>query len=206
MAFVKKIEIEIGVLGIWKLSESVTDLISQFQFSEKEITEFSRIKVERRKKEYIATRLLLNELLDKRPEITYLDSGKPELKNSIINISISHSSDFVVVIISEKNVGIDVENTQRNINKIATRFLSKNELTHISYLSDKQKITVLYWSAKEAVFKCTNKNGVQFNKQIIIQPFEIENKGKFAAILNKSTHYKLWYFFLENNVIVYCVE
>ena len=129
MAFVRKIETEVGVLGIWKLSESDADLISQFKFSEKEIEEFSKIKVERRKKEYIAIRLLLNELLNKKPEIAYLDSGKPELKNSSSNISISHSSDFVVAIVSEKNIGIDVENTQRNIDKIATRFLSENELS-----------------------------------------------------------------------------
>lgn len=206
MPIVEKINTEAGVLGIWKLTESATNLTSQFRFSEKEKEEFCKIKVERRKKEYIATRLLLKNLLDKKPVIIYLESGKPELENSRKNISISHSSEFVVALVSEKNIGIDVENTQRNIKKIANRFLCEDEFEHIQKTDDSQIATVLYWSAKEAIFKCTNIDGIQFDKQIFIQPFEIKTKGKFSGTLNKNTHYKLWYFFIENNVIVYCVE
>ncbi len=206
MPIVEKIDTEAGVLGIWKLTESATNLTSQFRFSEKEKEEFCKIKVERRKKEYIATRLLLKNLLDKKPVIIYLESGKPELENSRENISISHSSEFVVALVSEKNIGIDVENTQRNIKKIANRFLCEDEFEHIQKTDDSQIATVLYWSAKEAIFKCTNIDGIQFDKQIFIQPFEIKTKGKFSGTLNKNTHYKLWYFFIENNVIVYCVE
>ena len=79
-------------------------------------------------------------------------------------------------------------------------------LNHIRKLPDKQKVAVLYWSAKEAIFKCAKEDGIQFDKKILIQPFEIKEEGKFAATLNKHTHFKLWYFFIENNVIVYCVE
>ena len=206
MPLIKTINTEAGVLGIWKLTESATGLISQFQFSEIEKDKFDKIKVERRKIEYLATRLLLEHILDKKPEITYLDSGKPELKNSNNNISISHSSEFVVALISEKNIGIDVENTQRNIKKIANRFLCEEELNYIQNMTDSQTATILYWSAKEAIFKCTDEDEILFDKQIFIQPFEIKTRGNFHAILNKNTHYKLWYFFIENNVVVYCVE
>jgi len=206
MPIIDKKITEAGILGIWKLTESATDLISQFQFSEIEKEKFDKIKIERRKIEYLATRLLLENLLDKKPEIIYLKSGKPELKNIQKNISISHSSEFVVALVSEKIIGIDVENTQRNIKKIANRFLCEEELNYIQNMADTQTATILYWSAKEAVFKCTDKDGILFSKQIFVQPFEIKTIGNFKATLNKNTHYKLWYFFIENNIVVYCVE
>jgi len=206
MPIIDKKITEAGILGIWKLTESATDLISQFQFSEIEKEKFDKIKIERRKIEYLATRLLLENLLDKKPEIIYLESGKPELKNIQKNISISHSSNFVVTLVSEKNIGIDIENTQRDIKKIASRFLCEEELNYIQKMADPQTATILYWSAKEAIFKCTDEDRILFSKQIFIQPFKIETMGNFKATLNKNTRYKLWYFFIENNVVVYCVE
>ncbi len=206
MPIIDKKITEAGVLGIWKLTETVPYLMSIFQFSAKEKEEFIKIKVDRRKIEYIATRLLLKELINIKPEINYLESGKPELTNIQRNITISHSSDFVVVLVSENKIGIDVENIQRNIKKIANRFLCKEELECIQKVDNTQTATILYWSAKEAIFKCTDKDGVIFDKQIYIHPFNIKREGKFFGTLNKITHFELWYFFIENNVIVYCVE
>ncbi len=209
MPFVKKINNDIGTLGIWKLSETASNLVSKFNFSTKEKEEFTKIKVDRRKTEYLATRLLLQNLLKEKAEIKYLGSGKPILKEIQKNISISHSSDFVVVLLSGSTIGIDVENTNRNIKKIANRFLDGEEFKHIQNMENQQRATVLYWSAKEAIFKCTEQQGIQFNKQIFIPSFEIKNQGLFTATLTCNTtitNYKLWYFFYENNVIVYCVE
>lgn len=209
MPIVKKIKTEIGILGIWKLSEPVIDLISMFQFSKQEKEEFHKIKLNKRKTEYLAARLLLQELLNEKHEIRYHESGKPELKNIQQNISISHSSDFVVVFLSKNKIGTDVENTRRNVKKVATRFLHEKEFRHIKKLKNQQSATILYWSAKEAIFKCTTKQSVQFNEQIFIPAFEIKDNGRFTGTLssnNTTISYKLWYFFYENNVIVYCVE
>jgi phosphopantetheinyl transferase len=206
MPFTEKITTDAGVLGIWKLNEKAADLIHQFQFSANEKEEFSEIKNEKRKTEYLATRLLLQKLLNKKVEIKYLQSGKPLLKNSNSNISISHSADFVAVIISTKKIGIDIENTNRNIRKIAGKFLNNKELKQIEKTENIQVATTLYWSAKEAIFKCTDEDGIQFNEQIYIPPFEIKKEGDFSGALNKKTIFKLWYKFYENNIIVYCVE
>jgi 4'-phosphopantetheinyl transferase len=209
MPIVKKINTKIGLLGIWKLSESVPDLTSEFNFSNKEKEEFSKNKVDKRKVEYLATRLLLRDLLNEKPEIQYHESGKPILLNSKLNISISHSANFLVVLLSKNKIGIDVENTQRNIDKIANRFLHEKELKHLKKLENSHSAKILYWSAKEAIFKCTNEQNIQFNEQIFIPEFEIKSDGHFSGKLkfnNIITNYSLWYFFYENNVIVYCVE
>ena len=206
MALVKKIKTEFGELGIWQLAESSEDLKAQFHFSQKEQEEYDGIKAERRKREYLAARLCLANLLSGNPEIEYLKSGKPILKNNEKEISITHSAELVAVLVSDRKIGIDAENTDRNIDKVSTRFLHKQEFETLNNSKDPQVGTVLYWSAKEAIFKCTDIEGVQFNEQIYISPFEIKNEGSFKGCLNNTDFYKLWYLFYENNVIVYCVE
>ena len=207
MPFIKKIETEVGILGIWELSESVESLAAIFNFSEKEQSEFNRLTIDKRKIEYLAVRLLIEKLLNFKPEIVYDNLGKPWLRSYSRNISISHSSEVVTVLLSEKNIGIDTENTERNVEKIAQRYLSADELNHIIKNKNPQVAKILYWSAKEAIFKCSLIHGIQFNKQINIRPFEIKEKGKFYGALKanyKITSFYLWYFFHKNNVIVYC--
>jgi len=209
MPIVAKKNTEVGILGIWKLSESSTELMSKFNFSEKENEEFRRNKAEKRKTEYLATRLLLQDLLNEKTEIQYYKTGKPFLENTNKNLSISHSSDFVVVLLSENKIGVDVENTERNMDKIALRFLHEKEFKHIQNLEYPKTATVLYWSAKEAIFKCTNEQNILFNEQITILPFEIKKEGHFFGTFTFNSsiiNYKLWYFFYEKNVTVYCIE
>ncbi len=206
MPFAEKIVTKAGVLGIWKLGEPLSLLISQFSFTPAEQAEFDKIKNEKRKKEYLATRLLLQQLLNKKCEIEYLKSGKPQLKSNNRNISISHSANFVAVILSSQKVGIDIENSSRNIGKLSGKFLHKKELNEIEKADNKQIATILYWSAKEALFKCTDDDGIQFNKQIIIHPFDIKTEENFAATLDNKKQFKLWHLIYENNIIVTCVE
>jgi len=145
MPFVKKIEVENGILGIWELTESVDSLIADYNFSENEETEFKRFILKKRQSEYLATRLLLKQLLNKKSEIIYLKSGKPQIKNSSLNISISHSAELVVIFISDNLVGIDVENINRNIQPVAKRFLHINELEWIEKSENRQNLMILHW-------------------------------------------------------------
>jgi phosphopantetheinyl transferase len=114
-----------------------------------------------------------------------------------------------VILISEKNAGIDVEITGRNIAPIAKRFLSKNELTECENSTDKQLAQTIHWCAKEAIFKCTREANIQFNSQIKLHPFELKKSGNLFGELNiggQNFKFDLSYFRIENNVIVYCVE
>lgn len=209
MPFFKTINIENGILGIWELTDSIEKLIEKFQFSETELIEFKKFTVEKRKKEYLTTRLLLQELLKEKKEIIYLQSGKPKIKGSNKNLSISHSANFVAIVISNEFVGIDVENVQRNIDRIFSRFLHKKEIEWIEKLEEKQFLKILFWCAKEAIFKCSIQSGVLFNTQIIIPRFEFKKTNCFNGNLIKENcdeNYKLWYFYFQNNIVVYCVE
>ena len=209
MPFLKKIEVENGVLGIWELTESVDSLKSAFQFSENEKTEFQKYILEKRQKEYLATRLLLQQLLGEKTEIIYQESGRPHIKNSAKNISISHSKNLVVIFISDYLGGIDVEIADRNINKVVSRFLNPKELSWIEQSKNPKLLKMLFWCAKEAIYKCACQSGLQFDTQIFITPFDFVNTDFFngkVILKNRTLNYKLWFFELENNIVVYCVE
>ncbi len=156
----------------------------------------------------MSVRLLTEQLLHTKPEIVYDKVGRPGLKNSHLNISISHSNELVTVLLSDKKVGIDVENTQRNIEKVARRFLSEDELKYVNTQENIRAAMVFCWSVKEAVFKCSGLQNIQFNRDIIIHS-ERNNDEMFYAELIKSRDkrvYKCGSFLFKNNVIVYCVE
>jgi len=209
MGFHRKIETDDGLIGIWKLEEKSDDLLNQIQLSSDETERFNQIKFDRRQIEYLATRLLLNKLLDAPVRIGYEGNGKPFLKHYPGNISISHSINFVCVFISKKNIGIDVELSTRPIDRVATRFLHPDELEYISGLGNPQLAKIIYWSAKEAIFKCSPEQGIEFSKQIQIDRFDPETEKQFSAKLifsEKILNYHLVCERIENNVLVYCVE
>lgn len=199
----------LGTIGIWMLEEPSVDLIKLCKLSKSDKAKFDGFVAERRKREFLASRILLHKLVNEDAEILYNESGKPALKNSSQHISISHSSDVACVFISEKQIGIDVEQTSRKIDRIATRFLHPKEQDFIAGLQNQQEAKVLFWAAKEAIFKCTEHEGIEFNEQIYICPFPFKDTGSIEGRLKteqKIVNFKLHYFFLKNNVFVYCVQ
>jgi len=197
-------------LGICKLKDYDKSPDEMFPFSENEKNGFQAIKNNRRRREYLAVRHLLQQMTGEKNEIQYSTIGKPMLKNKDLHISISHSPDLAVVLLSEEKAGVDVENIQRNIGRIAKRFLSKKELNDIEKSENPQLSGIIYWCAKEAAFKFSSLPGIDFKRHLLIHPFGPESDGgKFSGELCKEkpgTALSFHYFFSENNVIVCCVE
>lgn len=209
MPFIKKIEVEKGIIGIWELTDTINSLISAFQFSDIEKEEFKKFSLKKRQSEYLASRLLLLQLLGKKTEIIYHESGRPQIKNSTINISISHSANLVAIFISEDSVGIDVEISDRNIDKVVGRFLNPKELEWIEQSGNPKFLKMLFWCAKEAIYKCACQSGIQFDTQILIQPFDFANSDFFEGKVifqDSVANYNLRHFQFKNNIVVYCVE
>jgi phosphopantetheinyl transferase len=207
MPFSKKIETAEGVIGIWELTGNSSELESIFQFSDAEKATYKKFKIEKRKKEFLAVRLLLNEILGKKTEIIYDESGQPKIANNNYKISISHSAQLAVIFLSEKNIGIDAENIHRHIHPLVHRFLSEKEKEQTSNTPDTQTAQVIYWCAKEAMFKCSREKNIQFNTEILIQPATTPGELSGQVLKNNRTEqFKLGYFFHQNNVVVFCVE
>lgn len=209
MAFTEKIALEEGIIGIWEITEKVNSLRSKFHFSDAERIEFEKISSEKRQREYLTVRLLVQKLMNAKTEILYDNSGKPSLKNSDLNLSISHSNNLAVVFLSKRKIGIDVENVKRNIENVANRFLNDSEKEFVRINRNPQKAKILIWCAKEAVFKCSENQGIDFIKEIIISLFSADNEKVFEGKLiqsGKTTYYQLQHFIYKNNVVVFCVE
>jgi 4'-phosphopantetheinyl transferase EntD len=209
MPFVTEIQTKFGRAGIWELTESPQELTEYFQFSPLEKTEFEKINAPKRQTEYLAIRLLLQKLSGRKTEISYQPDGKPVLKESKLNISISHSANLVVVLLAETACGVDAELKDRSIENVAKRFLHPDEISHINSSGNRRFLQILHWCAKEAIFKCSRQHGIQFDKQIKIEPFDAVTETFFRGILyseNTTEHFSLQWMKFKNNIIVFCVE
>ncbi|WP_320113473.1 4'-phosphopantetheinyl transferase superfamily protein [Draconibacterium orientale] len=210
MPLIEKIANQNGTIGVWELKEAADDLLKKVKLTPVETARLATFKAEKRRKEFLASRLLLQQLLPESPEIVYRDKfGKPSLKDSSLNISITHSADLAAIIISDKNIGIDVEQIHRNIDKVVTRYASPEEIEFIENSNDPQFVKILLWAAKEAIFKIAGIQGIQFNRQIEITLFDYHAHSRFSGALKhpeKEIGYDLFFRTIKNNILVYCVQ
>lgn len=195
------------VIGIWKIDESPEDLYNLVALPEADAARYDSFTSERRKREFLAVRCILAHLCGEIPEIKYTEWGKPSLANGSQSISISHSQEFAAVVLSRKTMGIDIESLSRNIEKVARRFLSAQELKWINRLPDAHSAEIIAWCAKEAIFKMIGHTDVEFREQITLFPFDPEKDKTFEAHFAhpaKSGKVNVNFELLENNAIVWC--
>jgi len=200
-----------GVLGVWKIEETVEELLSQIRFSNGDKETFERFKNKSRQAHWLSYRLAIRRLLGdpKELEFYYDEHGKLHFKNEEYNLSVSHSGDYAAVIINHNHcVGIDIEKLSDRINNVSLKFLSVEELIKVDENNNKQ-LTCL-WSAKEALYKLYGKGELVFDKNIIVEPCDVESEsGNFRGWIIKDDfkkEYLLKYFFIEDYVLVYTVE
>ncbi|MGN0542530.1 MAG: 4'-phosphopantetheinyl transferase family protein [Acutalibacteraceae bacterium] len=78
------------------------------------------------------------------------EHGKPYAENLPVFFSVSHSGDFAVCAVSEREIGIDIEKIRLIKLKTAERFAAPSELEYIT----EEKRFFEIWTLKEAYFKC----------------------------------------------------
>ncbi len=191
MPLFKTITTSGGLIGVWELTESSNELLNYF--SPEEITDpaFQKYTHEKRRVEWLATRVLIRHLIGADFSISYSEAGKPILTHfKYKHLSISHSREFIAVYAHENlEVGIDIENTDRNYRSIEERYLSEAELNQVNGNSILQ---CLYWCAKEAIFKLVPEEGIEFKEQIQILPFDPDTENNFQSLFfsghNKKTY------------------
>jgi phosphopantetheinyl transferase len=177
-------------IAIWNTQETLDELLKLSK-----PFDLTKRKAEKRKKEFLSSRLLL-EQLNPNAIITYNDFGAPELDNGKY-ISISHSKEMVAIIISEQQVGMDVEQISEKVLHLSSKFVSEKNLKNLS----KEKATLI-WCCKEAVFKWHQTGGVDCIKDIIIPEFSAKEKGEIA-IQFKNKELNLNYQKINNHYLVY---
>ncbi|OIO99445.1 MAG: hypothetical protein AUJ98_11140 [Bacteroidetes bacterium CG2_30_33_31] len=212
MPLIKKLYIgDHGVIGVWKIEETVEELLSQIHFSNGDSATFEKFKNKSRQVHWLSYRLAIRQLLGdpKEQEFYYDEYGKLHFKNHDYFLSVTHSGNYSAVIINYKHsVGIDIEKISDRINNISLKFLSVEELTKVDDKDFKQ-LTCM-WSAKEALYKLYGKGELIFDKNIILSPCaKNSDKGSFIGKIIKndfSHYYDFWYFMIEDYILVYCVD
>ena len=177
-------------IALWEITETLEELL---QLSH--VISTANFNTEKRKKEWIASRLLLNEI-NPNYSISYNTFGAPELSNGS-NISISHSKGLVAIIISQQQVGIDIEEISEKALRVSSKFISTNNIKALTA----EKATLI-WCCKEAVFKWHQKGKVDFIADIKRYPCESMEKGEIRAEF-RNTQLILNYQKIHNHYLVY---
>ncbi len=88
------------------------------------------------------------------PNIQKTDRGKPYFENSPWHFSISHTPKHAFCVLSKRNIAIDAEELDRNINlQLAEKILSPEEKTQFAAAPDKCQALLRFWVLKEAAAK-----------------------------------------------------
>ena len=192
------------MLSVWQITEPSDKLLSYFTPEEIENQAFQKFTHEKRKTEWLATRALLKLMIGTDFQISYTESGKPLLSHPVYpHISISHSRDFVSVLIHKQlSVGIDIESINRNYAPIRKRYLSEIELEQVN---QDPLLQCIYWCAKEAVFKLVEEKGLDFRKQIQVIAFDPQQNTFLARFLsgNQEKIYQLQHTTFNENCMVW---
>ena len=179
--------------ALWKIEERAEDLYNQLKLDDEEKAYVEQLKLGKRHLHWLGVRVLLRTMLNTSEYIDCKidDHGKPYLVTIPYHISLSHSFDYAAVMIGKDPVGIDIEQVKQKVERIAHKFMRKEEL---SFIIQKDKINQLYvcWCAKEAVYKCYGQKEVSFADNILLKPFEFEGHGFIDAELNKGDVHRIY--------------
>ena len=190
MPIIHKIESEKITILVWEITETLDEIIV---FGRHINT--SNYTAEKRKKEHLVSRILVNEIYSTKT-IIYNEFGAPELDNGKY-ISISHSKELVTVIISDLKSGIDIEEISEKSLRLAAKFVSDKNLIKLN----KEKATLI-WCIKEAIYKWHQKGKVDFIKDIIIPEFIAKKHGSVTAYFRRK-ELNLNYIKINNHYLVY---
>ena len=195
--------------GVWKIEESSEDLLAVLNEKEWYLPFLEKIKLESRKEEWLAVRVLLKTLLKEEKQIDYHINGAPFLVEAQQSISFSHTKGCVAVqVLPVEHAGIDIEYLSDRVLKIKNRFLSLKELAGID-ANETVVHLLLHWSAKETIFKALMQQDVDFREQLHIEPFKLEREGFIAAYETRTElrqSFKLGYLVTDEYVLTYIIN
>lgn len=87
--------------------------------------------------------------------LKYSENEKPVVENLFFNIS--HAGDYVIGVVSDCEVGCDIEKNTDAPLEVAERFFNPDEIEYIKASADKNKAFFTLWTLKESYMKMTGK-------------------------------------------------
>ena len=196
-------------IAVWQVTETEEELIRLSSVPTDEMEEISLFRNENQRRQKLAVRALLNEVFEEKMYLNHHDNGKPYLENCVTNISITHTENYVAIIISDDDeLGIDIESLDRNFAAVEQKALSEEEIEDLDDDKKNEQLAI-YWCAKEAIFKRMSQNRVNFAEQIEVEKFNLKKEGELeATFIHKDEYeedFELEYMMFDRHVLVWLV-
>lgn len=209
MPLIEEIKINGSQIFLWEPDEEITSLLKIVSNPDKWRKSLDNIKLEKRKKEWLIPRILLNKIFKSETEIKYTPDGKPILKKETGNISISHTENCIALAFHPiHSIGVDVEKISDKVLKVKSKFLNKEE---IEFLDSKNELihTLIMWSAKESLFKALEESSIDFKEHLHIEAFTPSNFGMLKAkeyrSISRNT-YAIYYKIYPNFIFTHSIK
>ena len=227
MSLLRQWESDGAKFGLWKTDEPIDELRSRlvepFLYDE----ELSSLKAASRKLEYLAVRILLKEMCGHELRIAHLPSGKPVLPDARMNITISHTKGYAAVglfplVINTlelhdqcrgrsctcPEIGIDIERISERVRRASSRFIRDDELPGFSEMGGEEQLRQLlvHWTAKETMYKMLDRSGVDFQEDMRIMPFRLEQKGIVHGLAFSDRRFVIRYVVEQDFVLAYSIS
>lgn len=196
-------------IAVWHVTESEEELLKITSVPSDELEEISLFRSESQRKQKLAVRALINEIFEEKMYLNHHDNGQPYLENCATNISITHTDNYVAIIIhDDEEVGIDIESLDRDFSVVEKKALSEDEIDDLNDGKKNEQLAI-YWCAKEAIFKRMSQNRVVFAEQIEVEKFNVRKEGELeATFIHKDEHeeeFELEYMIFDRHVLVWLV-
>ena len=162
----------------------------------------------KREIETLGKQYLISKLLDREAvQIIYDSKGKPHLAGDTRHISLSHSHGKLAIIVNDHEpTGIDIELIRNKVLRIRHKFLSPAELAETG--DDVEKL-LIYWAAKESLYKIYGLKEVDFITHLFVKPFNKHNLGTITGEINLPAFkkaFELNYQSIDNYILVYALS
>lgn len=197
-----------GRIGIWRISETTLEMEQRIKLHQLDQVFYSSFSNEKRKRQWLGYRLLLQEMLGREIErITYHENGKPFIPDSDIHLSVSHSGEYAAAITSEsEEVGIDIEKIGERVERVSERFISPEEFSRIGQ-EHRSEILHIHWGAREAIYKLYGGPDVDLQKDILLEPFDYLCSGEGTCIARVGPEtFGIHFMRIDGYMLVYAVR
>lgn len=192
---------------IWKIEESFEALSKGIVLTKHCQQRVDGMKSDLHKRGFMSVRHLLAACNYTDFDLIYDAQGKPHLKDGV-HISITHSYIFSAIIISDIEVGIDIEKQRDKILKIATKFTPIEEYRTIANADALVRKLTFVWGAKESLYKSFSMPGVGFLQHIYVNDFNLEDASSIASVNfnNNTKDYQVYFEEFEGFSLVYALQ
>ncbi|MDC8002743.1 4'-phosphopantetheinyl transferase superfamily protein [Aureisphaera galaxeae] len=191
---------------IWKIEESFEELSDGISLTQHCRSRVDGMKSDLHRRGFMSVRHLLKEVGYTDHDLYYDDKGKPHLQDGK-KISITHSYTFSGIIVSEDEVGIDIEMQRPKILKIAHKFTPIEEYRTLANDDAVMRKLTMVWGAKESLYKSFAEKGVSFLQHIYVNDFRLDSMETVAEVgfEGRLEKYHVWFMEFEGFTGAYAI-